>query len=178
MTGRTLPPAPVHHCAAEHSLSHGSAQHGLFLLPVQHLALLSKMLPHSYDSSLRLQDVSSPTGCATAEQLGESSVPAPLAPNAVLCMQLCPVGHLAQQNPQWEGFPMPSLPPAAAEGSACSVPASQGLASEDGWREIGCRAASVCLLSAVSAQQGIAAKSCIAAGVSQPLPAKCGRDLA
>lgn len=73
-------PAPACHCAAEHSLSHSSEQHGLFLLPVQHLALLSKMLPHSYDSSLRLQDVSSPTGCATAEQLGESSVPAPLNP--------------------------------------------------------------------------------------------------
>lgn len=113
------------------------------------------MLPHSYDSSLRLQDVSSPTGCATAEQLGESSVPAPLAPNPMLCMQSCPVGPVSgQQNPQWEGFPLPSLPLAAAEGSACSVPASRGLASEGGGREIGCRTASVCPLSAVPALQG------------------------
>lgn len=82
-------------------------------------------------------------------------MPAPLAPNPMLCVQSCPVGPVsAQQNPQWEGFPLPSLPLAAAEGSACSVPASRGLASEGGGREIGCRTASVCPLSAVPALQG------------------------
>lgn len=42
VTGRTLPTAPAHRCAAEHSLSYGLAQHGPFLLSVQHLALLSR----------------------------------------------------------------------------------------------------------------------------------------